>query len=172
MSSSRRDFSKLPVEITALDLLRGSGGDELHQPVDLQALLETLQADAEERGAQVALAGQIAAPIAGDPLALKRCFDNLLGNALRYGERAWIAMHDQGGRIVVDIEDDGPGIPAEQRSRVFEPFYRVEDSRSRETGGTGLGLAVALDVVESLHGRIELDDSDHGGLRVRVELPC
>lgn len=103
--------------------------------------------------------------------ALGRVVANLVGNALRYGERAFAGIETGGARVVLVIEDEGPGIPAEERERVFEPFHRLEASRNRDSGGTGLGLTIVRRLVERHGGSIELGTSRRGGLAVRVTLP-
>lgn len=103
--------------------------------------------------------------------ALGRVIANLVGNALRYGERAFVGIEVSGSRAVLIVEDEGPGIPVEERERVFEPFHRLEASRNRDSGGTGLGLTIVRRLVERDGGNIELGDSRHGGLAVRVALP-
>jgi signal transduction histidine kinase len=103
--------------------------------------------------------------------ALGRVVANLVGNALRYGERAFAGIETGGTRAVLVIEDEGPGIPAEERERVFEPFHRLEASRNRDSGGTGLGLTIVRRLVERHGGSIELGTSRRGGLAVRVALP-
>lgn len=103
--------------------------------------------------------------------ALGRVIANLVGNALRYGERAFAGIEAGGARAVLVIEDEGPGIPAEERERVFEPFHRLEASRNRDSGGTGLGLTIVRRLVERHGGSIELGTSRRGGLAVRVTLP-
>ncbi|ADH87478.1 integral membrane sensor signal transduction histidine kinase [Ancylobacter novellus DSM 506] len=103
--------------------------------------------------------------------ALGRVVANLVGNALRYGERAFAGIKTGGARVVLVIEDEGPGIPAEERERVFEPFHRLEASRNRDSGGTGLGLTIVRRLVERHGGSIELGTSRRGGLAVRVMLP-
>ncbi len=82
-----------------------------------------------------------------------------------------VAAARRDGLIEITIDDDGPGIPADQREAVFRPFYRMEGSRSRETGGTGLGLTIARDVIRGHGGEIALDESPLGGLRARLRLP-
>jgi signal transduction histidine kinase len=109
--------------------------------------------------------------VRGDAVALRRLMANLIDNALRYGAGAEVAVEDAGAEIVVLIDDDGPGIPALERSAVFEPFYRVEPSRSRETGGAGIGLAIARAIVEAHGGRIGADGAPEGGARIRIVLP-
>lgn len=103
--------------------------------------------------------------------ALGRVVANLVGNALRYGECAFAGIETGGARAVLVIEDEGPGIPAEERERVFEPFHRLETSRNRDSGGTGLGLTIVRRLVERHGGSIELGTSRRGGLAVRVALP-
>ncbi|MFD2029160.1 ATP-binding protein [Ancylobacter dichloromethanicus] len=103
--------------------------------------------------------------------ALGRVIANLVGNALRYGDRAFAGIETGGSHAVLIIEDEGPGIPAEERERVFEPFHRLEASRNRDSGGTGLGLTIVRRLVERHGGSIELGSSRRGGLAVRVGLP-
>lgn len=110
-------------------------------------------------------------PVAMGDKALARVIANLVGNALRYGERAFARVETDRMRAVLIVEDEGPGIPAEERERVFEPFYRLEASRNRDSGGAGLGLTIVHRLVERHGGRIELGVSRRGGLAVRVELP-
>lgn len=105
------------------------------------------------------------------PESFRRCLDNLLANARRYADHVWVQVGRRGDRIEVVIDDDGPGIPQEERENAFRPFYRMDRSRNPDTGGTGLGLAIARDVVRVHGGDIVLEDSPHSGLRVRVGLP-
>jgi signal transduction histidine kinase len=107
----------------------------------------------------------------GEAAALRRLFSNLVDNALRYGRSAAVTVQCIGDDVVVDIDDDGPGVPEAERSIVFEPFYRAEASRSRATGGAGLGLAIAKQIVEAHGGRIAIETSPLGGARFRITLP-
>jgi signal transduction histidine kinase len=91
---------------------------------------------------------------------------NLLSNAVRYGERARVHVARRGGEVAVVLDDDGPGIPPDQLEAVFQPFYRVESSRSRHTGGTGLGLYIARDLASRQGGTLNLSNRPEGGLRV------
>lgn len=105
-------------------------------------------------------------------LAMKRALTNLISNALAYGGSAKVRLDvPTGGLVTVTIEDDGPGLPPEELERVFEPFYRVEGSRNRETGGTGLGLPIARDIVRAHGGDVVLTNRPGGGLLARVSLP-
>jgi len=109
--------------------------------------------------------------VEGDPMALRRMFSNLLENAVKFGGQARTRVfHDQTNAFV-EIDDDGPGIPHDERERVFEPFYRREPSRSRQTGGIGLGLALVRSIARGHGGDVDLVNRAGGGLTVRVQLP-
>jgi signal transduction histidine kinase len=95
----------------------------------------------------------------------------VIDNAVKYGARARVALQDKAQAIVVTIDDDGPGVPDDEQEKVFDPFYRVEASRSRETGGTGLGLTLARTVIRAHGGDIALTNREGRGLRVIVSLP-
>ena len=144
---------------------------EARKSVDLAALLQSLCDDYADAGKRVMYAGPDRQPIQGRPVALRRAFSNLIENAIRYGGEATVRLTMADATIVVLVEDRGPGIPADQREQVFAPFFRLETSRSRETGGMGLGLSVARSVVRGHGGDIGLEDREGGGLRVRVTLP-
>jgi len=105
------------------------------------------------------------------PNAFRRCVDNLVANASRYGKTVWLRAGKRGDSIEVTVDDDGPGIPEDQREDAFRPFYRLDRSRNPETGGTGLGLSISLDVARVHGGDLTLEDSPHGGLRARIRLP-
>ncbi|MBX3651287.1 MAG: HAMP domain-containing protein [Burkholderiales bacterium] len=167
-----RDLREMEAMVaSALDFLRGMDNGEPVRPVDINALLESLQADLRETGGLVTLEGRAAGPYPGRPQALKRCLANLLENAIKYGKSASVVVDDGKDRLQISILDEGPGIPPEHLDRVFEPYYRVEGSRSRDTGGTGLGLAIAKNVVELHGGRIELKNRPEGGLEAVLVLP-
>ena len=109
--------------------------------------------------------------IQGREQALKRALTNIISNAFRYGKTIAVKLESNNNKLEVTIDDDGPGIPEDKREDVFKAFYRLEESRNKETGGVGLGLSIAKDVVTSHGGRIELLDSPMGGLRVQVSIP-
>lgn len=155
----------------ALDFLRGVNKDEPVQPVDVMALLESLQADMEEAGHAVQVQGQAVAPYPARPLALKRCLVNLIENAIKYGARAEVRVEDSAGQLRFVVADNGLGIPEAEIERVFEPFYRIEGSRSRTTGGVGLGLSVARDVARAHGGELTLRNRVTGGLEAILTLP-
>jgi len=154
-----------------LEFMRGAQSSERVQPVDMKALLESLQADAQELGAQVAIEGATRGPYPGRPQALKRCLGNLIDNAVKYAGSATMLVDDAPDRLVIRIRDRGPGIPAPELERVFEPFYRLEGSRSRHTGGTGLGLSIARQIAQLHGGRLELRNVEAGGLEAALTLP-
>jgi two-component system osmolarity sensor histidine kinase EnvZ len=105
------------------------------------------------------------------PNAFRRCVDNLVANASRYGDQVWIQAGRRGDAIEVLVDDNGPGIPEEEREDAFRPFVRLDRSRNPATGGTGLGLSISRDVARTHGGDILLEESPHGGLRARVRLP-
>jgi signal transduction histidine kinase len=102
---------------------------------------------------------------------LRRVFDNLLDNAVKYGEAAEVSLSATPDKITVTICDKGPGIPPDQVEQVFEPFQRIETSRSRETGGVGLGLAVVRSIIRGHGGEVTLVNRPEGGLCATVTLP-
>lgn len=109
--------------------------------------------------------------IQGREQALKRALTNVISNAFRYGKTIAVKLESNNNKLEVTIDDDGPGIPEDKREDVFKAFFRLEESRNKETGGVGLGLSIAKDVITSHGGRIELFDSPMGGLRVLVSIP-
>lgn len=155
-----------------LSYLRGEKNEEEVRPIDLAALLETLATDALDRGLDVNVSGPRSLVISGRRMGLKRAFSNLIQNAVKYGVRARVEVSAVSEKAQVHIDDDGPGIPDGMLAAVLEPFVRLEDSRSRETGGAGLGLAIAKANVEADGGTLSLSNRPEGGLRVIVELPA
>jgi len=167
-----RDLEEMESMVGAtLDFLEGVEGAESSVPVDMTALLESLQADLSETGGQVRIEGKPIRPYFGRPAALKRCLGNLLDNAIKYGGSASVKVDDNGDRLEIRIQDEGPGIPPWDIEKVFEPFYRLDASRSRETGGTGLGLAIARGIAQAHGGRLTLENRAAGGLEARLTLP-
>jgi signal transduction histidine kinase len=167
-----KDLDEMQSMVTqTLDYMRDSSRSEAAQQIDLMALLETLQIDFRDTGHEVRIEGAAARPYVGRPLALRRCLTNLVENALRYGGRAMIVLEDTGKEVVVRVVDEGPGMPEEELERAFEPFYRGERSRSRETGGTGLGLGIARNIARSHGGELVLKNRPAGGLEAILSLP-
>jgi signal transduction histidine kinase len=167
-----RDLEEMESMVGAtLDFLRGFEGGEAAQPVDMTALLESLQVDLSEMGSRVSIQGRPLRPYTGQPTALKRCVRSLVENAIKYGKSASIEVDDNDDRLQILIRDEGPGIPEAEFERVFDPFYRLEGSRSRDTGGTGLGLTIANGIAESHGGRLMLENRAAGGIEARLTLP-
>ena len=154
-----------------LALARSMDSSEPLQALDLDSLLDSVCADATDAGEDVMLEGQSQLSVNARPTALRRCLTNLVDNAVKYGGQARVSVEAGGDHAVIRIRDRGPGIPADQQAKVFEPFYRVETSRSRDTGGTGLGLTIARNIVEQHGGTIGLANRADGGLEVRITLP-
>lgn len=155
---------------SALALFKGLDDDEKVEGVDVNALLDTLLREYTELGSQVSVAGKAQHLLQAKPRALKRCLGNLIDNALKFGQRAMIGVEDEEA-LVIRISDEGPGIPEDMLERVFEPFYRLESSRSRDTGGTGLGLSIARDVAQAHGGSLTLRNRPEGGLTAELRLP-
>jgi signal transduction histidine kinase len=154
----------------ALGVFRGLNDDEAAVPVDINALALELQRQHAELGGDVTVVGTARAPYVAKPLALKRCLGNLVQNAIRHGVRATIAIED-GPQLIVRVLDEGPGIPEDMLEKVFEPFFRLEHSRNRDTGGTGLGLSIARDIAQAHGGSLSLHNRQEGGLEARLALP-
>jgi signal transduction histidine kinase len=154
----------------ALSLFRGLDDGELPGSVDVTALLVQIRDEFLGMGAQVTLSGQALAPFTGKQQALKRCITNLVANAIKFGGRADLVLAD-GAELIIRVRDAGPGIPAGELERVFEPFYRLESSRNRDSGGTGLGLSIARDIAQVHGGSLTLTNLPGGGLEATLRLP-
>lgn len=139
--------------------------------LEVSSLVETVMDEAAETGADAAIEETERAVVDGDPIALKRLVTNLVDNALKFGSRARGRVFSEGGMAIVEVDDDGPGVPDGDIERAFEPFQRLEGSRSRETGGAGLGLAVVRAIARGHGGEVTLHNRAEGGLRARVALP-
>ena len=109
--------------------------------------------------------------IQGREQALKRAVTNIISNAFAYGKNIAVGLESNNNKLEITVDDDGPGIPADKREDVFKAFYRLDESRNKETGGVGLGLSIARDIITSHGGKIELTDSELGGLRVLISIP-
>ena len=166
----RADVGEMETMIDAyLAFARGEGG-EAPVRTDMAQLLRGV-VDGQPGRDRVTL--ETAEPLALTvrPSTMKRCLANLIGNALRYGTNVRVGAGWRQRTLTVTIDDDGPGIPAENREDVFRPFFRLEESRNISTGGVGLGLSIALDIAHGHGGEIALEDSPMGGLRVVLTLP-
>jgi two-component system osmolarity sensor histidine kinase EnvZ len=153
-----------------LAFVRGEGEEQTEQ-TDLAKLLEDIAVGARREGHSVSLTAESDLTLPLRQHAIKRCLINLVANATRHAAQVAITAGRRGQAIEVLIDDDGPGIPPEQREEVFKPFYRLDPSRNPATGGVGLGLTIARDVVSGHGGSVQLDNSPLGGLRARIRLP-
>jgi len=154
-----------------LRFARDEATAELRRRTDLSALLASVLHDMADAGAPVSMNSAQPVICECQQGAIKRALTNLLDNAVKYGKRARATIRATPKSVEIVIDDEGPGIPDEELKRVFEPFYRVEASRSRDTGGIGLGLAIALSVIQGHGGQLTLSNRPEGGLRAIVELP-
>jgi two-component system, OmpR family, osmolarity sensor histidine kinase EnvZ len=154
-----------------LDFARGEG-TETPVETDIGLLLEELAAAARrDGGTPLAIAEPPELVLEVRPNALRRCLGNLIANARQYGEHVWLSSEPAPDGIDILVDDDGPGVPAAERDRVFRPFVRLDASRNPSTGGVGLGLTIARDVARSHGGDVRLEASPRGGLRARIHLP-
>ncbi|NMJ39901.1 HAMP domain-containing protein [Roseomonas sp. JC162] len=166
------DLDEMEAMITAtLAYLRGEAETEERRQADLVTMLGTLCDAAADAGAAVTLQAPPQARLLCRPVTLKRAFANLIDNAVKYGGGARVTVEEDGPGLVVRVDDDGPGIPADQMEAVFEPFRRLEASRNRGTGGSGLGLTIARRAVEQQGGTLTLETRTTGGLAAVVRLP-
>jgi signal transduction histidine kinase len=154
----------------ALALFRGLDDGEPAVPVDMNELIAAVAQAFSEMGSPVTVSGRALAPFTGKAQALKRCLTNLISNAVAFGTRATVRVEDD-GELVIRVRDEGPGIPQEELERVFEPFYRLEQSRNRDSGGTGLGLSIARDIAQAHAGTLVLANVAEGGLEAVLRLP-
>ncbi len=155
---------------TTLSYVREQKAREQPYLFDVQALAESMAENARDCGEDVRVEGQCR-PLRTSPMALRSCLGNLLGNALRYAGHACICLGDSPEQLTIRVVDHGPGIPASQREAVLEPFFRLEGSRNRDSGGTGLGLTITRDAVQRLGGTLQLTETPGGGLTVVLVLP-
>lgn len=155
----------------AMAYVRGEAPPERREAFDLDALAADCAGGFSETGAAVTFDGGGELAVEADPAGLRRALGNLIANAVKYGGAARVKAFAQDGRAVVTVEDDGPGLPDDELETVFEPFHRAERSRSRETGGAGLGLTVARQAARAHGGDVALLNRSEGGLLARLHLP-
>lgn len=155
----------------ALTLTKGTADKGQTSVVDVVEIVHAEVDARESRSVDVKIDGEGRTSVRAAAVALRRLVNNLIDNALRYGQRAEVGIHREDGFVVMCVDDDGPGIPADQNAMIFEPFVRLETSRNRETGGSGLGLAICKQIVEAAGGTISVAKSPLGGARFAVRLP-
>jgi two-component system, OmpR family, osmolarity sensor histidine kinase EnvZ len=167
----RQDVEEMERMIKGYLAFARGEGDEAVEMTDLRPVLERIISRARRQGCDVKeeIAGKLMIKVR--PVAVERAVANIVTNACKYGKRVWVAAHADGDHLEIAVDDDGPGIAPELRDDVFKPFFRVEKSRNKKTGGVGLGLSIARDIVHSHGGEISLEDSQHGGLRAVMRMP-
>jgi signal transduction histidine kinase len=150
--------------------IRDANAPAKRERLDLLSLLECEVDGAALSGADVAILDAAPVTIVADPIGLQRLVGNLIDNAVKYGGSARVGLHVEGGEAVIEIADEGPGLPPGEMERVFEPFYRVDPSRNRDSGGIGLGLSVARSIARAHGGDLALVARE-AGLMAVVRLP-
>ena len=166
------DIDEMEAMVSAtMEFARESARPRVHGKLEIASLVETVMDEAEETGADASALNVERLVVDGDPMGLKRVLENLVNNALKFGGRARARALTRDGMAVVEVDDDGPGIPPADIERAFEPFHRLETSRCRDTGGLGLGLAVARAIARAHGGDVTLSNRAEGGLRATLTLP-
>jgi len=172
-SRAEADIAEMQQMLGAvLSFVQATHAARPRQPQELRSLLSTIADDMAETGSQVSLEEGPDVILPADDIGLRSLFTNLIHNAVTYGGAARVRLTRKDGAAVVEIEDDGPGLPPEELERAFEPFYRGEPSRNRATGGIGLGLALVRSVAVAHGGSATLENLATRGLRARVVLPA
>ena len=154
-----------------LALVREEADQEDTRLLDLDALIHSVCDDFSDMGKDVTFTGPGKTLYCCRSVSLRRALSNLIENAVTYGQRAWVTLTEESDVLCITIDDDGPGIAVPDMERVFEPFVRLEASRSRQTGGVGLGMTIARSIVRRHGGDITLTNCPEGGLRVAVRMP-
>jgi signal transduction histidine kinase len=166
------DLDSMAAMIDAtLDYLRGLQDSEALRPIDMNALLQSLAEDAAVLGKTISVEGLAQAPYCGRLSGLRRALQNLIDNAIKYGHGAQLRIEDAADALRLVVEDEGPGIAPAELTRVTEPYYRPDASRSRETGGVGLGLSIVSDIALMHGGQLLLANRPQGGLSATLILP-
>lgn len=153
-----------------LDFVRGEGHEQVVR-TDLSQIINKIAETTRRHGRQITVICEGDLNISLRPLAIERCLQNLVTNAEKYGQDVWITASRQNENILIIVEDDGPGLDPALYEEVFKPFYRADASRNTQTGGVGLGLPIARDIVHAHGGKINLEKSTRGGLAAVISLP-
>jgi two-component system, OmpR family, osmolarity sensor histidine kinase EnvZ len=168
----KRDVEDMERMVNAYLAFARGEGTELPTETDIVAAVEDVVSGARREGARIGFAATdvaITVPLRRD--AFRRAVANIVGNAQRYANRIEVALNRRRGSVEIVVDDDGPGVPLDSREDVFKPFFRLDASRNEETGGTGLGLTIARDILRSHGGDLTLGDSPLGGLRAVLRVP-
>lgn len=153
-----------------LDFVRGEG-EEPPQLFDIGDLVGKIVNRVAKHGTDISLETAAHLKLYGRPLALERCLSNIIGNAEKFGDKIIVRIASGDNQLILTVDDDGPGMAPDMYENVFKPFFRIDKSRNVDTGGVGLGLSIAQDIVHAHGGRITLCESRMGGLRVEITLP-
>lgn len=172
LNELKRDVEEMRHMLDGYLAFIGGEGDEAMERLDIGAVINAVASDLRRHGRDITVDLATPTVILGQPNALKRCFGNLVDNAARFARTVKVSAELVDGRLVLAVDDDGPGIPANRRKDALRPFVRLDPSRNPGTGGTGLGLAIANDIVHGHGGELWLADSPLGGLRVCIALPA
>jgi signal transduction histidine kinase len=165
-------FSMEALLSASLNFARDETTDEHPRPTEIGALIASIVDDLADAGRPVTFNPHAASVVVScRPNALRRVLTNLIDNAIKYGERATVTLQSSAAAVEIAIDDEGPGIPETELDRVLQPFYRLEGSRSRDTGGMGLGLAIAKSTADANGYMLRLTNRPERGLRASLELP-
>ncbi|MDP2380816.1 MAG: ATP-binding protein, partial [Pseudohongiella sp.] len=160
---------------SVLDFVRGVEPNEKPRRTDVVALLESMISDLQEEGYPLHFAAQEQSVLMTcRPVSLRRCFQNLIDNAIKYGQEAWVSCQVEPDCLRIVVEDRGPGVAEGELQNILRPFYRLDSSRNRDSGGIGLGLAITQNIVQLHGGKVlisNLTGTPRSGLRVEIVLP-
>ncbi|MDD3021779.1 MAG: ATP-binding protein [Alphaproteobacteria bacterium] len=172
ISALKQDVTDMERMIESyLDFVRGEG-KETASEFNLSDLLDKLVEAVKRHGTNIILQKHSTdILIMGRPLALERCLSNVIGNAEKFAKKINVSVEQKNNRLYILVDDDGPGMDEDMYEEVFKPFFRIDSSRNTSTGGVGLGLSIALDVIHAHGGDIKLGKSPLGGLRAEITLP-
>jgi signal transduction histidine kinase len=170
-AGAESDISQLDRLISSiLDYVENDGKVLAIETIDLTSLLQSLVHDNSDLGRDIAITA-VEARVEGDVVMLRRLFANLIDNAFKFAAKVSVSLTCDEASARVEILDNGPGMPPADLERAFEPFFRVERSRNRDTGGIGLGLSIARSIAEAHAGTLTIENAAQGGLLARVDLP-
>ncbi|MEO1475635.1 MAG: ATP-binding protein [Pseudomonadota bacterium] len=169
VKAAKQDLNDMELMLDEyLAFVRGEE-EEAARAIDVTDMLSDISSGYPE--ADITLQSSVPIMLLAKPISLKRALSNLVSNSVAYADKTEISVHDTPGGVTIWVDDDGPGIPREQYEEALKPFTRLEDGRSQNKPGTGLGLALANDATRQAGGRLTLHSSPLGGLRVEMKLP-
>lgn len=171
IDDAKRDLAEMEETLDEYLAFAKGIADEAPDEVDLRELAQDLASDAQRAGADIVVEADGATVTPGRARALKRCLANLIDNAAAHGDKVRVTVTGEVDAVTVAVDDNGPGVPEELYEEAFRPFSRLDETRSRNQKGVGLGLAIARDVARSHGGDIKLSRSPLGGLRAELRLP-